>query len=58
MLGEDIVTLQTIRNMVGDTNKISFLNVRGSTLKLQEMKLSDYDELQEMMRNYNEGNAS
>lgn len=57
VLGEDIVTLQTIRNMVGDTNKISFLNVGGSTLKLQEMKLSDYDELQEMMRNYNEGNA-
>ena len=55
VLGEDIITLQSIKNIIQDVEKISFLNIGGLSLKLQKTKLKDYEELQELIKNYKWG---
>lgn len=55
ILGEDIITLQSIKNIIQDVEKISFLNIGGLSLKLQKTKLKDYEELQELIKNYKWG---
>ena len=52
VLGEDIITLQAVKNIVQDIEKISFLNIGGFSLKLQETQLKEYEELQELIKNY------
>lgn len=55
VLGEDDITVQAVRRMVLDTDKISFLNVgfKVSKLSLNPMNLFEYDELQEFMKQMN-----
>jgi len=54
VLGEDNVTLQSIKGIVKDTKMIFFLNVGGlNILKLNPMSLCDYEDLKELMNNIN-----
>ena len=51
VLGEDNVTLQSVKRIMTDTERISFLNVGGlKTLKLNPMNLYDYETIMEDMR--------
>lgn len=53
ILGDDEITLQSIRRIVGDTKMINGLSVGGGNgLQLQIINLYEYDEMQELMRNY------
>lgn len=53
ILGDDDITMQSIRRIVGDTKIINCLNVGGSNgLKLQIVNLYEYDDMQELIRNY------
>lgn len=57
VLGEDDITLQLVKRIIMDTEKISFLNVGGlKSLKLNPMNLYDYEELIELMNNINKNN--
>lgn len=47
VLGEDIITLQSIRDIVKDSEKVSFLDIGGDILTLRAMNLKEYDELQD-----------
>ena len=51
VLGEDNVTLQSVKRIITDTERISFLNVGGlKTLKLNPMNLYDYETIKEELR--------
>jgi len=50
VLGEDDITLQLVKRIITDTQKISFLNVGGlKTLKLNSLNLYEIEELKEEM---------
>ena len=50
VLGEDDITLQLVKRIIIDTQKISFLNVGGlKTLKLNPLNLYEIEELKEEM---------
>ena len=54
ILGEDDVTLQSIRSIVGNTRMISCLNVSGlNGLSLSPMLLYDKEELEEELKSIN-----
>lgn len=54
ILGEDDVTLQSVKLIVKDTKKISFVNISGlDSLNMTSMNLYDKEELQELMNNIN-----
>lgn len=51
ILGEDDVTLQAVKRIISDSEKILFLNVGGlKTLKLDEFNLYQYEEPQEGLK--------
>ena len=55
VLGEDEITLQSVKHLVKDTKRLSFLNVGGlDNRRLNPMCLYDYEELREEMRYINE----
>ena len=57
VLGEDDITLQLVKRIIMDTERISFLNVGGlKSLKLNPMNLYDYEDLIELMNNINRNN--
>lgn len=57
VLGEDNVTLQLVKRIIMDTERISFLNVGGlKSLKLNPMNLYDYEDMIELMNNINNNN--
>lgn len=59
VLGEDDITLQSVKRIIVDTEKITFLNVGGlKSLKLNPTNLYDYEELQEEIRYINENNIN
>ena len=51
VLGEDNVTLESVKRIITDTERISFLNVGGlKTLKLNPMNPYDYETIKEELR--------
>ena len=51
VLGEDDITLQSVKRIVMDTKKISYVNVGGSESRnLNPMNLYEVEELQEEMK--------
>ena len=53
VLNGDEVTLESVKRIVMDTHKVSFLQVGGKSLGLNPMTIYDYDDLQETMRELN-----
>ena len=53
VLNGDEVTLESVKRIVMDTHKVSFLQVGGKSLGLNSMTIYDYDDLQETMRELN-----
>ena len=59
VLGEDNITLQLVKRIIMDTERISFLNVSGlKSLHLNPMNLYDYEELQEEIKYINENHIN
>lgn len=57
VLGEDNITLQAVKRIIMDTERISFLNVGGlKSLSLNPMNLYEYEEMKELMDNINNEN--
>ena len=57
VLGEDEITLQSVKRIIMDTERISFLNVGGlKSLKLNPMNLYEYEEMIELINNINKNN--
>ena len=50
VLNGDEVTLESVKRIVMDTHKVSFLQVGGKSLGLKPMTIYDYDDLQEAIR--------
>lgn len=50
VLNGDEVSLESVKRIVMDTHKVSFLQVGGKSLRLNPMTIYDYDDLQETMR--------
>ncbi len=53
VLNGDEVTLESVKRIVMDTHKVSFLQVGGKSLGLNPMTIYDYDDLQETIRELN-----
>ena len=53
VLNGDEVTLESVKRIVIDTHKVSFLQVGGKSLGLNPVTIYDYDDLQETMRELN-----
>lgn len=53
VLNGDEVTLESVKRIVMDTHKVSFLQVGGKSLGLDPMTIYDYDDLKETMRELN-----
>jgi len=53
VLNGDEVTLESVKRIVMDTHKVSFLQVGGKSLGLKPMTIYDYDDLQEAIRELN-----
>ena len=53
VLNGDEVTLESVKRIVMDTHKVSFLQVCGKSLGLNPMTIYDYDDLQETIRELN-----
>lgn len=53
VLNGDEVTLESVKRIVMDTHKVSFLQVGGKSLGLNPMTIYDYDDLKETMRELN-----
>lgn len=53
VLNGDEITLESVKRIVMDTHKVSFLQVGGKSLGLNPMTTYDYDDLQETMRKLN-----
>ena len=58
VLGEDNITLQLVKRIIMDTERISFLNVGGlKSLKLNPMNLYDYEEMKNNINRNNQWNT-
>lgn len=53
ILNGDEVSLESVKRIVMDTHKVSFLQVGGKSLGLNPMTIYDYDDLQETIRELN-----
>lgn len=53
VLNGDDVTLESVKRIVVDTHKVSFLKVSGESLGLNSMTISEYEDLQETIREFN-----
>ena len=53
VLNGDEVTLESVKRIVMDTHKVSFLQVGGKSLGLNPVTIYDYDDLQETMKELN-----
>ena len=53
VLNGDEVTLESVKRIVMDTHKVSFLQVGGKYLGLNPVTIYDYDDLQETLRELN-----
>ena len=54
VLGEDDITLQAVKRIIRDSERISFLNVGGlKSLSLNPMNLYEYEDLKDMINNLN-----
>ena len=54
VLGKDNITLQAVKRIIKDSERISFLNVGGlKSLSLNPMNLYEYEDLKDMINNLN-----
>ena len=59
VLGEDNITLQLVKRIIMDTERISFLNISGlKKLNLSPTNLYEYEELQEEIKYINDNNIN